>query len=219
MKALITVSIIVCVLFCNEKATAGSTPKIQVNAILNNAAVLTINGKQQMLRKNTSSSEGYKLLKIGTDKVTLLISGKQMEFGLGASIGSSISSASAKRNIRLSRDSRGMYFSSGTINNFPVNFLVDTGATFVAINSNLAKQLGLDYKSTGRASQANTASGMVKAWKLKLDKVAIGGIELQFVDAAVIEGDFPVTPLLGMSFLSRVTMRDDGMLLTIEEQF
>jgi len=195
-----------------------SGPRIQVNAILNDAAVLTINGSQQMLRKNAISREGYKLVNIGSDKVTLLISGELKDYKLGATIGSSRSSNN-QRNIQISRDNKGMYFSSGTINNYPVNFLVDTGATFVAINSNLAKKIGLDYKRNGKQGLANTASGMVKVWNLKLDNVSLGSIELQFVDAAVIEGKFPVSPLLGMSFLSRVTIQDDGMLLTIGEKY
>jgi len=83
----------------------------------------------------------------------------------------------------------------------------------------LAKKIGLDYKRNGKQGLANTASGMVKVWNLKLDNVSLGSIELQFVDAAVIEGKFPVSPLLGMSFLSRVTIQDDGMLLTIGEKY
>jgi len=66
-----------------------SGPRIQVNAILNDAAVLTINGSQQMLRKNAISREGYKLVNIGSDKVTLLISGELKDYKLGATIGSS----------------------------------------------------------------------------------------------------------------------------------
>ncbi len=219
MKASIITLIFFCIFFCSGKVTARSTPNIKVNAILKNAAVLTINGNQQMIRKNATSKEGFKLIEIGTDKVTILISGKAVKYKLGATIGASSYSGANKRNIRLSRDNRGMYLSVGAINNFPVNFLVDTGATFVAINSKLAHQLGIDYKLVGTLSLANTASGRVNAWNLKLNKVSIGGIELQYVDATVIEGDFPLTPLLGMSFLSRVTMHNDGLLLTIEEKF
>ena len=181
--------------------------------------VLTINGKQQMVKKNALTSEGYKLTNIDADKVTLLISGQPFEFKLGAAITASKARNSAKQSVRISRDNHGMYFTSGTINNFPVNFLVDTGATFIAINSTLAKQIGIDYRSLGKPHQANTASGLVTAWKLMLNRVSIGGLELHLVEAAVIEGNFPVKPLLGMSFLSRVKMQDDGLLLTIEEKF
>ena len=219
MKLLITILLFVATSFFFTEPLFANVPRIQVNAILNNAAVLTINGNQQMLRKNTLSREGYKLIKIGKDKITLLISGESMEFKLGAAISSSRVGSNTKRRVRVDRDSQGMYFSSGTINDFPVNFLVDTGATFIAINSNLAKQIGIDYLSLGTPSQANTASGLVQAWKLMLDKVSVGEVEIHMVEAAVIEGNYPIKPLLGMSFLNRVKMQDDGLLLTIEEKY
>ena len=210
--------LIVIALLSTEPLFANSA-RIQVNAILNNAAVLTINGQQQMLKKGTLSREGFKLIKIDDDKVTLLISGQPQDYKLGAVITSSKAGKDTKQQVKVSRDNQGMYFTSGTINNFPVNFLIDTGATFIAINSTLANQIGIDYRNLGKPTQASTASGLVTAWKLMLDQVTIGGVELQLVDAAVIEGDFPINPLLGMSFLSRVKMQDDGLLLTIEEKF
>ena len=53
---------------------------------------------------------------------------------------------------------------------------------------------------------------------MKLDKVTLGDVELLYVEAGVIEGNFPTQPLLGMSFLNRVKMQDDGLILTIEEK-
>ena len=197
----------------------SNTPRIQVNAILNNAAVLTINGKQQMLSKNALSAEGYKLTRIDVDKVTLLIRGVPLEFKLGAAITSSKTSASNKRSISIKSDSRGMYFSNGQINSYPVQFLIDTGATSVAINSTLANKIGIDYLAKGVAQKAQTASGIVTAYQLVLNDVSIGDLKLFLVDAMVIEGDFPITPLLGMSFLQRVKFNDDGMLLNLEEKF
>ena len=104
----------------------GDSYRIQVNAILNNAAVLTINGKQQMLSLNEQSEEGYKLTKIATDNVTLFILGKAHSFKLGAAISSSQSSNNNAKSISLHRDANGMFRTSGKINDRPVNFLVDT---------------------------------------------------------------------------------------------
>ncbi len=214
-----TLLFVIISVFSTVQLLSAPAPRIQVNAILNNAAVLTINGKQQMLKKGEITVQGFKLIKIDKSTVTLLISDQEMEFKLGAVITSSKVSSDAKRQVRISRDNQGMYFSSGTINNFPVSFLVDTGATFIAINSTLANQIGIDYRKQGKPSQANTASGIVTAWKLTFERVSMGGIELQFVEGAVIEGNYPTKALLGMSFLSRVKMQDDGLLLTIEENF
>ena len=202
----------------NLSASARPSARVQVNALLHNAAVLTINGNQQMIRLNAKSSEGYQLIKITSNSVTLLIDDQQQDFKLGAAITSSKAGRSGKQSVSINRNRAGMYFTSGTINNTAVSFLVDTGATYIAINSVLANRLGIDYRNKGKISQANTASGIVNAWQLKLDKVTLGDVELLYVEAAVIEGNFPTKPLLGMSFLSRVKMQDDGLILTIEEK-
>lgn len=203
-------------LVANEKG-GNSLPSIQLNAILKDAAVLTINGKQQMLRNNNYSGEGYQLIKIDSDRVTLLISGKPVEVKLGAAIVSSKAAERGKASVTIRRDTRGMFQSPGQINGYPVDFLVDTGATTVAINSVLAEKIGIDYLRKGEVRYANTASGRVKAYQLVLNNVSIGDIKLYRVKAAVIEGSHPTIPLLGMSFLQRIRLHDKGMLLLLEE--
>lgn len=193
---------------------AEKLPPIQLNAILKNAAVITVSGQQQMLKKNSTSREGFKLIRIESDSITLEKNGKQYRIKPGAAISSTQSSAK-ERAVTINRDNRGMFHVEGTINDYPVNFLVDTGATFVALNSNVAKKIGIDYLRRGIPTLGNTASGVVKTYKLQLNNIKVGGIQLYKVDAVVIEGNFPVTTLLGMSFLQRVTMRDEGQFLTL----
>jgi len=219
MKSLLSLLLVVTIIISTEQSSVAVAPRVQVNAILKNAAVITINGRQQMLRKNAITTEGYKLVDIGETSVTLMVSGQAMDFKLGAAITSSKSTTVVKQQVQLSRDSRGMFFTSGMINSFPVNFIIDTGATYVAMNSVLAKQIGIDYQRFGTITQAKTASGIVNAWKVSLTSVSIGELDLKFVDALIIEGNFPDITLLGMSFLSRVKIKDDGLLLTIEAKF
>ena len=214
----IILALIIFTLCLNLSASDRPSARVQVNAILNNAAVLTINGNQQMIKKNAKSAEGYQLIKLTTNSVILLIDGEKQAFKLGAAITSSKAGRSGKQSVSINRDRQGMYFTRGKINNIAVEFLVDTGATYIAINSVLANKLAIDYRNKGKITQANTASGLVKAWELKLDKVSLGDVELLYVDAAVIEGNFPTKPLLGMSFLSRIKMQDNGLMLTIEEK-
>ncbi|PCJ45670.1 MAG: TIGR02281 family clan AA aspartic protease [Gammaproteobacteria bacterium] len=216
MKVLIT--IIILLLSMTLAAASPPAARVQVNAILNNAAVLTINGKQQMIRKMAKSSEGYQLVVIAQDSVTLLIAGEKQVFKLGAAVTSSKAGRSGKQSVNINRDRNGMYYSRGTINGKTVDFLVDTGATFIAMNSILANQLGIDYLNKGTIGKIQTASGIVTAWQVKLDKVTLGEVELLFVEAAVVEGSFPKQTLLGMSFLSRVKLKNDGLLMTIEEK-
>jgi len=217
-----TLSILCALLFSiqiiADDSRKAKSLRIQLNAILNNAVVVTINGSQQMLKLNSYSSEGFKLTKIEQDKITLLISGVPRIYKLGAAITASKSSASGKVQLSIQRDSRGMFRSEGQINDMPVKFLIDTGATFIAISSTLAKQLNIDYLGQGIPQMANTASGAVTVSKVVLNNVSIGSIKLYMIDAVVVEGDFPVTPLLGMSFLQRLKMNNDGYLLTLEKK-
>ena len=90
--------------------------------------------------------------------------------------------------------------------------LVDTGANVVALNSAQAGTLGVDY-SAGTTARVETASGMVNAWYVTLQSVDVGGIRVDNVEATVVEGDFPSTILLGMTYLRHVKMEEtDGVL-------
>lgn len=194
-----------------------AVPKIKLNAVLNNAVVLTIDGRQQMLTVNQSSTEGYKLLKINQNNVVIKVDGIDKVIALGAAIGPSKSAPIAQ--VLITKDIQGMYQVDGRINDHSVRFLVDTGATFIALNSQLASQLNIDYRAIGRETIANTAAGQVPAWHIKLTKVTLGNINIHQVDAVVIEGAFPDPVLLGMSFLGRLNMNDNGMLLTLEKKY
>ena len=105
----------------------------------------------------------------------------------------------------------------GSINGQLVRFLVDTGATTIAINSKLAAQLGLKYDDV-MPVRATTAGGEVQAWKVNLDSVALGGIKLTNIRAVVIEGNYPADVLLGMSFLDNVEMQVSSGILLLESK-
>ena len=107
--------------------------------------------------------------------------------------------------------------SDGAINGNPIRFLVDTGATSVALPASDADRLGIDYRK-GRRGISNTAGGPVTVYRVSLDSVRLGGIELRTVDAVVIEQGLDIA-LLGMSFLNRVEMKRDGATMTLIRRF
>lgn len=114
--------------------------------------------------------------------------------------------------IVLQRGRDGHYRAPGEINGQPVNFLVDTGATQVAIPLHLATRMGL---RPGRAFQAQTANGIVLAHAARLERVSLGGLETFDVAGTLISNPGSDEVLLGMSFLARfdVAIRDGNMTL------
>lgn len=113
----------------------------------------------------------------------------------------------------------GMYSVAGSINKQPVKFLVDTGASSVAMNRDTAKRLGIDFRYKGTLGWANTANGPVKTYRVKLDSVRVGEIELTNIQGAVLDGASPREILLGMSFLNRVEMQREGELLLLRKKW
>ena len=112
-----------------------------------------------------------------------------------------------------------MYAVLGSINGFPVDFIVDTGATLVSMSARQARRLGIDYRVVGTPGQSSTASGIDRIYVVNLDRVKVGDIEIRNVQGAVHDGDFPPATLLGMSFLSRLTIRQDGQVLELRKKY
>ena len=103
--------------------------------------------------------------------------------------------------VVLQRNKFGHYVTSGEINGKPVTFMLDTGATGVAIPEELATYLGL---KRGRAFPTQTANGMSTSYAANLDSVSVGGIELRDVSAGIAPGLQTDEILLGMSFLKHI---------------
>ena len=116
------------------------------------------------------------------------------------------------REVALQRNKYGHYVTSGMINGKPVTFMLDTGATGVAIPAAVAGQLGL---KRGRAFPTQTANGVATSYAVVLDRVSGGGIELKDVRASITPGLTTDEVLLGMSFLKHIefTQRGDTLIL------
>jgi aspartyl protease family protein len=114
--------------------------------------------------------------------------------------------------LTLTRNRSGHYVADGEINGRQVTFLLDTGATWVALPTGLARELGL---KRGAAVTLQTANGAAVGYQTRLDSVRLGPIEMHDVAALVADGMGADTVLLGMSFLKRVefTQRDDRLIL------
>ncbi len=114
--------------------------------------------------------------------------------------------------VELVRNKQGHYVVTGAINDVPVVFLVDTGATDVAVPATLASELGL---IKGRAGIANTANGTVKIFNTTINKLSIGQITLYNVDANINPGMQSGHILLGMSALKQLEFTQRGNTLIL----
>ncbi len=114
--------------------------------------------------------------------------------------------------VVLQRNRAGHYVADGEINGERVVFLVDTGATQVALSTQLARRLGLKL---GAAVTLQTAAGPAPGYQTRLASVRLASIEMREVSALVSDGLDPDTVLLGMNFLKRLEMiqRDDKLIL------
>jgi aspartyl protease family protein len=115
--------------------------------------------------------------------------------------------------IVLEQDRNGHYEVEGLINGQSVDFLVDTGATDVAVPESMARVLGLEF---GPRMQVMTAAGPSQAWMTRLNEVSIGGISRRNVRATITSGEFNGV-LLGMSFLKHYSLRQQDGKLVISE--
>ena len=123
-------------------------------------------------------------------------------------------SAEGVREVRLVRNRSGHYVVSGSINGRAVEFLVDTGATTVAVPANVARDLGL----VGTAPVVtSTANGIVTAYKSLLDRVQLGSIVLRDVRGVIMPQMPGDSVLLGMSFLRELEMVQRGNSLVLRQ--
>jgi aspartyl protease family protein len=119
--------------------------------------------------------------------------------------------------VTLQRNRAGHFEAPGRINGEPVTFLLDTGATYVAVPAALADDLGLQ---PGRSAWFNTANGRVEGTLTELAEVSLGGLKVQNVQGSISPGMESDTVLLGMSFLNllSIEMQSGQMVLSFPEQ-
>jgi aspartyl protease family protein len=197
---------------------------IRVSALFGGKAQLVIDGgKPRMLSAGQTSPEGVKLISADSKGAVIEFEGKRQTLALGSGYrvgGVNLASASGDlgASVTLTADERGHYQTLGQVNGGTVQFLVDTGATTIALPSAEARRLGINYLN-GERGYTQTANGRALAYKIKLDTVKVGDITLYAVEAVVLEGDGLKMALLGMSFLSRTEMKRDGQALTLIRRY
>lgn len=196
--------------------TVAWAASVSVVGLFKDKAIVSIDGGKPRTLGAGQAAQGVRLLAADSTGATFDIDGKRRTLGMGQSFAGA-ASAGERPSVSLTADARGHFSAAGSLNGYPVTFLVDTGATAIAISAAEARRIGLDY----RASQAvgvGTAAGVVPAWRVTFNTVKVGGITANLVEGLVVESGLDV-PLLGMSFLNRMEMKRDGQTMVLTQRY
>ena len=196
-------------------APAWSAAPVEVVGLFKNRAVVRIPGHELMLKVGETKN-GVTLLSADANQAHVSYQGQSYELSLSNRVAGEFQRAKSAR-VAITSDQLGQYRIRGAVNNRFTNFLVDTGASVVAISSNDAIGMGIEY-SNGQLGIVHTAQGATDSYFVTLDEVVVGGITAYNIQAAIIEGAYPLDPLLGMSFLRNVRMEENAGVLTLTKQ-
>jgi aspartyl protease family protein len=199
-------------------SVARAAPDVRVVGLFSDRAVLLIDGRQHVLTAGQSGPGGIRLLAADSESALLEIDGREIEARLDGRVTARRRTAEVQE-VHVWRNGDGMYTTVGSINGLTVSFLVDTGASRVALNANEARRLGIDFRVSGTPTTVGTASGVARAWAVTLDTVKVGSLELRNVGAVVLEGSAPEHVLLGMTYLGRLEIDNDGRMMTLRKKY
>jgi aspartyl protease family protein len=187
---------------------------IAVQGLFTNKAVLMIDGKMHVIAVGKASPEGVKVISLTKQGAVLEVDGEQKQYALGSAVSTTFTKRESQKET-IFINSGGMYMTFGSINGRSARFLVDTGASAIAMNVAQAKQLGILYDKVGEPASVSTASGFEKAYRVRLKSVSVGSITETNVEALVIDGNHPGPILLGMTFLGRLNVEHSGNAMTL----
>ena len=191
-------------------AGGGWAQSVALTGVLGSKALLVIDGGAPKAVASNDSHQGVRVLQVGADSVVVEIKGQRQTIRLGeapVSVGSRGSGVSGSR-IVLMADARGHFIDHGQINGKSMQYMVDTGASTVAIGRADAERMGLPYLQ-GTPVMMRTANGTAQGWKLILDSVRVGDVEVRGLEAIVASQSMPYV-LLGNNLLAHFQMTRQG---------
>jgi len=180
-------------------------------------ALLLVQGRSVVLAVG-QAADGTRLLRWEQEAAVVEHGGAQLRLRVGAApsrLGAAAAPAGG-RAIVIPVGPGGHFITEGTINGRSVRFMVDTGATLVALSRAEAQRIGLDLRQA-RSVQTQTAGGIASAQMLALQRVRVGEVEVYDVMALVTEAPMPFI-LLGNSFLDRFQWRRDNDVMRLDRK-
>lgn len=199
--------------------TFAHAQSVTLTGTIGSRAILIVNGGAPKTLAVGEAFQGVKLVSLQGEQATVEAGGKRVALRMDTpvSIGGNGGSGGGGTRIVLPVSSGGHFMAQGAINGRAVSFMLDTGATTIAMSAADAQRIGLDF-SKGQPVRMNTANGIAPGYRLRLASVRVGDVEVYDVEAIVSEQPMPYI-LLGNSFISRFSMRRDADQMVLEKRF
>jgi aspartyl protease family protein len=197
---------------------AASAQSVSMGGSLGNNALLVIDGKARTVAAG-ATVDGVKLVSVTANEAVVEVKGKRFTVHLGdaqVNLGGKATEGTGKQIVLIAQGG-GHFYAPGLINGKPVRFVVDTGATNVAMDQYEADRLGIDWKN-GQRGISRTANGDIPSYRTTLQSVRIGDVQVYNVEATVVPAPMSYI-LLGNSFLSRFQMKRENDVMTLDLRY
>ncbi len=197
-------AILVLLVYMAISSNVYASTKICYRGLRSGKALIDINERMVELTPGQSFRNIVKLLSANEEVIVIEASGKRYQYKKNSSRGTIM----AEGVILTRKPGDSLYWAKGKINGKDVTFMVDTGATYVALNKVLARALKI--KPGNKKVEISTASKTETAYQVLLDTVSVGDIKMHNVPAVITKHTYPKEPLLGMSFLQYVDISQEN---------
>lgn len=206
------------VAWCMASGVANAQ-SVALAGMLGKQALLVVNGSAPKSVAPGDTHQGVKVISTSADQAVIEQAGKRMTLRIGEAPVSMGGAAGGPRGNRIviTASTGGHFMTSGQVNGKAAQFMVDTGATSIAMGALDAERAGINFKSGQPVSMA-TANGVTQGYRIKLNSVRIGDVEVFDVDAVVTPNAMPFM-LLGNSFLTRFQMTRDNDQMTLTRRY
>lgn len=201
-------------------AQSAHAESVALVGMLGSKALLVVNGSAPKTVAAGETHQGVRVISTDGEQATVEQSGKRVTLRVGeapVNLGGLSASAGRGTRIVLVAGSGGHFMTPGQINGKAVQFMVDTGATSVAMSGADAERAGISFRN-GQAINMSTANGIAPGFRIKLNSVRIGDVEVFDVDAVVTPQAMPYM-LLGNSFLTRFQMVRENDQMTLVKRY
>lgn len=198
--------------FATEVALAG---------LSGNKALLVVDKQPPRFVVVGDKLQQVRVVSVDMQSVTVEVDGQRRVLRLGetpVNVGGGGRPASGTSTV-LFANGQGHFITQGRVNEHTVTFMVDTGASSIALGRSDGQRAGIKHgDGKGQEVRIHTANGVVGGWKTELKTVRVGELELRNVTVVVLPHDMPMA-LLGNSFLSEFRMQRDGEKLVLERRY